>query len=436
MPGKIPAIAVKDLRTIFTNPFSLVMMLAAPLFITGLLYFAFSGIGDEGRLLPDITLAVVNSDEGSPVFSAGDMLVSLLSEDEFEGFISSRPMDSPESARRAVVDGEVTAALIIPPGFTRRVTGIHSHDAERADSSDGTAEPPVLYHDPAATIEPEMIELVITSFLDAFTGAFAAVTTAEAMTAQTIDGGPSGAISRIVLNRYLESVSAGDREGNLRAAVTVESAVPTGGAGEEKDITIGLVMAGMIIFFLFFMGANSAQSILLEKENGTLARLTTTPAGRTAILSGKLLGVVGILISQVVLLLGASRLLFGIRWGGITAVAPAAAAAVLCASGFGIFIISLLKNTRQAGPVLGGALTVLGMFGGLFTVAVPDMPDFFQKTTLFVPQGWAMRVFAGILERGDLSGPDTMTFLGVLVISGAVFFVFGTVIFGRRMARG
>ena len=64
MSGKILAIALKDLRTIFTNPFSLVMMLAAPLFITGLLYFAFSGVDNGERLLPDIPLAVVNAEIG------------------------------------------------------------------------------------------------------------------------------------------------------------------------------------------------------------------------------------------------------------------------------------------------------------------------------------------------------------------------------------
>ena len=129
MPGKIPAIAVKDLRTIFTNPFSLVMMLAAPLLITGLLYFAFSGVDEEGRLLPDISLALVNSDEGNSAFSAGDLLVSLVSEDEFEGFITALIMDSPESARQAVVEGKATAALIIPPDFTRNITRAHSPGA-------------------------------------------------------------------------------------------------------------------------------------------------------------------------------------------------------------------------------------------------------------------------------------------------------------------
>jgi hypothetical protein len=76
------------------------------------------------------------------------------------------------------------------------------------------------------------------------------------------------------------------------------------------------------------------------------------------------------------------------------------------------------------------------MFGGLFTVAVPNMPDFFHTTTRFVPHGWAMRVFSEVLEGGALTGSDTMTFLAILVAAGAGFFALGSAILGRRLARG
>ncbi len=43
---------------------------------------------------------------------------------------------------------------------------------------------------------------------------------------------------------------------------------------------ISVIMAGQMIFFAFYTGAYSMTSILKEEEEGTLARLFTTPTDR------------------------------------------------------------------------------------------------------------------------------------------------------------
>ena len=135
---------------------------------------------------------------------------------------------------------------------------------------------------------------------------------------------------------------------------------------------VGPIMAGMLIFFVFFMGANGAESIIREDEQGTLARLFTTPTSLAAILGGKFLGVVVSLCIQIVLLLLASSLLFGIQWGQAATVTPGVALGLIVASaGFGVMLMSFIKNSRQTGPVLGGVMTLTGMLGGLFTTSIP-----------------------------------------------------------------
>jgi len=52
----------------------------------------------------------------------------------------------------------------------------------------------------------------------------------------------------------------------------------------QGSITMGMIMAGMMIFFT---GAGTAESIIREDEDGTLARLFTTPTSRAAILGAK-----------------------------------------------------------------------------------------------------------------------------------------------------
>ena len=50
-------------------------------------------------------------------------------------------------------------------------------------------------------------------------------------------------------------------------------------------------MGGMTIFYAFFTGTSTAQTILREDEDGTLPRLFTTPTTQATILGGKFLAV-------------------------------------------------------------------------------------------------------------------------------------------------
>ena len=121
---------------------------------------------------------------------------------------------------------------------------------------------------------------------------------------------------------------------------------------------IGPIMAGMMIFFVFFMGANGAESIIREHEEGTLARLFTTPASASTILAGKFTGVFVTLLIQTTVLLGASTLIFHISWGKPLSVGLATFGLLVAATGFGVMLMSFIKSTRQAGLILGGVLTL------------------------------------------------------------------------------
>ena len=146
--------------------------------------------------------------------------------------------------------------------------------------------------------------------------------------------------------------------------------VATPGAPEaegEEDGGIGLflavIMGGMMVFYAFFTGASAMQTILVEDEEGTLPRLFTTPTPRAVIIAGKALAVVVTLVVQVTVLLLLGNLVFGIDWGEGLLVALAAAGLVMVAATTGLFLISFLKNRRQAGVLFGGVLTLTGMLG-------------------------------------------------------------------------
>ncbi len=191
-------------------------------------------------------------------------------------------------------------------------------------------------------------------------------------------------------------------------------------------------MVAMLIFYAFFTGASTAQSLLQEDEEGTLSRLFSTPTPRAAILGGKFLSVFITLLVQVSVLLTASALVFGIHWGQALAVLLAALGLVIVAAGFGVMLISFLKSTRQAGPVMGAVLTLSAMTGGLFTTGIPNPPAFFDSVSLLTPHGWALRAWKLTLDGAGV-GQVFWPVLATLSL-GVVFFVIGAVFFRKRFA--
>jgi ABC-2 type transport system permease protein len=170
---------------------------------------------------------------------------------------------------------------------------------------------------------------------------------------------------------------------------------------------------------------------LKEDEEGTLPRLFTTPTPRPAILGGKFVGVFVTIAVQVVVLLAAARLLFRVQWGQPLSVFLVVLGLVVAAAGFGVFVISFIKNTRQAGPVLGGLLSITGMLGGLFTVNIL-MPQAFTTLNLFFPQGWVLRGWK--LALSGTSPAELLLPVAVMLAFGAALFAAGAVMFRKRYA--
>jgi ABC-type multidrug transport system permease subunit len=105
---------------------------------------------------------------------------------------------------------------------------------------------------------------------------------------------------------------------------------------------------------------------------------------------------------------------------------------IVAATGFGVMIMSFVKNTRQTGPVLGGALVVTGMLGGLFTNGIPNLPPAFDTVMLSMPQGWAMQAWK--LTMANAAPAEVLFHTGVMLLLGLVFFVIGVFLFRRRFA--
>jgi ABC-2 type transport system permease protein len=418
-------IALKDLKHIFKNVFSLIMMFGAPLLITGLLYFAFGSLasGKGSFNLPVTKVQVVNLDQADPSsgLAAGKMLIDFLLDQSLKDVISITLVESETDARSAVDNQKAGAAIIIPPNFSAAV------------STPGQTAAVIIYHDPTLTIAPGIIKDLVNHFMDSFSGAkISSQVTQTQLKAAGKQADPAQGYQAV--QQYTTWLKANGHDSGSESDSQVEVISPVSGTQPKNQFSgmIGPIMAGMLIFFVFFMGANGAESIIREDEQGTLARLFTTPTSLIAILGGKFLGVVVSLCVQVVILLLASALLFNIQWGQAATVILVSLGLIVASAGFGVMLMSLIKNSRQTGPVLGGVMTLTGMLGGLITTGLPNLPSSFDRISLITPQGWALHGWK--LALSGVGPSQVLVPVAVSLGLGILFLAIGSVVFRKRFA--
>lgn len=425
---KIIDIALNDLLRSLRSAFTIGMAVIAPLMLTGLIYFAFGGMSGGDVSMTPIKVGVVNADTlpvdallDAPI---GDNIRTMFFDESVQAWIMASDYPDEAAARAAVDKQEIGVAVIIPADFTERYL---SGDKDRQV---------LIVSDPTLSIGPAVVEDMVTMMVDGVAGGGIAIQTLiERQQANGLQPNPEqipGWIERYG-NWYRDFQR--DLFHHPEKAALVLTA-PAAGESESADPIqqmMGLTMAGQMIFFAFFTGAYAMMSILREDEEGTLARLFTTPTDRTNILAGKFLAVVLTVILQGLVLMLAGRFAFGVNWGETASVALALAGQVVAASGLGVLLIAFVKTSKQGGPVLGGGLTALGMLGGLFTANMPDaMPAAFKMLANVTPQGWVLKAWN--LALSGAAPADLLLPFAVSLALGAVMFVVGAVLFRKRYA--
>jgi ABC-2 type transport system permease protein len=371
--------------------------------------------GGDSFTLARIRLVIANldrADSSNGQFKAGEMLISFLQTRDLSNLLEIRMVSDEAGARSAVDRQQADVALIIPSNFT-----------QAALTPDQKASV-VLYQDPTLTIGPGIVKDLVNHFMDGFSGAKIAARVSTDAARNLTDPQLSAWASK----QYASYLESSDHD----AALHLTSPSTQTGPASSRMLMIGPIMAGMMILFVFFMAANGAESIIREQEEGTLARLFTTPASASSILSGKFVGVFATLVIQVTVLLGVSAFLFHISWGKPVSVLMSTFGLLIAATGFGVMLMSFIKSTRQAGLILGGVLTITALIGGLLNNGIPNVPKVMDTIALSMPQGWAMHAW-----KLSLAGNGAGTLLPptlVLVTLGCVFFAIGLTQFRRRFA--
>jgi len=394
---KILAIGWKDLTLVLRDRAALILMLAAPFVLTlamGFVTGRFSGT-DVTTGLADIPVIIVNEDEGE----LGAALVDVLNSPDLAELLAPASVATEADARARVDEDEAASAVLIPAGFT---------SGTLPDPRTGATTDPVtieVYANPNRPVGAGMVEIIVGAFLsEVETGQVSvSVTLAQLMAAGLLAPQEAAGAAPAIAERLV-----GGAEGE--ALITLDR-VSAEGAAETFDI-LAYFAPGMAMMFLMYTVAYGGRSVLAERTDGTLPRLMSTPTSA----------------AQVGVLVLATSVMFGLRWGDPLAVVVLVLAVAAAATGWGLLLASLARSPAQVGS-LGAAMMILfGILGGSF-FPTGGLPGWLTAAGKITPNAWGLDGFTALARGGDLGAIGLP--LAALGVMAAVLFVAAVPLFRR-----
>ncbi len=404
------SIAWKDVRHVYRNIASLVMMFVAPLLLASALGAAF-GSGDNFSIAAVKTVVVNQDGAGAGTPAAGAMLTAALTSPEMADLLAVTQADTPDAARAAVDSGEADVAVIIPAGLTAALRGAGASTGESSPAGSAAAEVQI-YRDPALNVGPSIVTAVVESV------------------AQSLDGARASGAASAQLAASL-GVTDLDKLSDVAAKAATAFAEAAGAEARKPPNVASQVLLGMMLFFMLFGASTPAHSILDEHRQGTLSRLFTTPTPRSLILGGKYIAVFLVVLVQAIVLLLAGWLLLKANWGELGPVAALTVCSALVAASLGLVTVSFAKTPGQAGAVSSAIFVFLALISGNF-VGTANVGGTFAIVRRFSPLGWLLEGWNDLLYGGSW-GSIALPMAAALAFA-VVFFAIATFFFRRRYA--
>ena len=471
---KLWRIALKDIRTRFTDRRLVIIMFAAPLAIATIIGLAFGGLGSSSSPISHIPVAVINNDQpaadgtafgnilagvlttgqlpasadaslsacpqtandpgqGSAGMSLGELISgTTFDETQAQSLVSGKKIDSLmisagaptylESVGKAAVDkGLYSAVVIIPEDFSRALTSLSDPRLAQASTTI------TVYGNGGDSLSAVIVRSVVDSnAAQLVSGNIAIGATLTELAAQNPTALSSLSRAKAQDMGKLFTCAFVPGNGLVQLADQPVQAAPNTLAGTLL-VTFGSAQA---LFFALFTGINGVLSMYDERKNGTLQRILVSPTPRWVVLGGKLVGTFASVLAQLVILMLAltavGSLLEGrptFIWGNDVGMLFLVLMAVsLAVSGLGVFLAGLLKDMEQALTIRQVLTMALGVLGGTFGFQLP------RSVAQFSLVYWGRDAF-DLLAAGH---GDIWLNLLVLFVEGAVLFGIGLFFFNRK----
>jgi ABC-2 type transport system permease protein len=382
-PLRVAAVFRRIVAQFRRDPRSLALLFVAPLAIIALLGWVLSSSGST------TTRVAVVDETGHPAGAA--VVVRLQSTLESQpGIVLDRSVTDDSTARQALKDKKLDLVVILPADFSVTNRKIDILSLGLNPTAEASALP---------TLQKALISAVVDS------GAGAVLPTIERT---TVYGSPD--------------------------ATQIDTLAP-------------VVVGFFAYFFVFIL---TGISFLRERIGGTLERLLATPVSRAEIVLGYSLGFGFFATLQVALVLA-----FVLGRLEIPALGPVPAIAIglgvrtlgnpliayllvlilgLGAVSLGIFLSTFARTELQILQFIPIVIVPQGLLGGFFW-PIDQLPDLLQPIARILPVTYAIDGLRQVMIAGaDLSSPQVLLDLGVLVTIAAVFIVLAAATIRREVA--
>ena len=384
-----PALLIigKDLRRGIRNRSTITLAFIAPLALGFIFGQILGGVDDMDERIT-FSYGVVDNDGGE----LGAGFASVLDQLVDDGLVELTTYTDTDEARAAVDDDDVSAAFILPEGLS---------------DSFATASPATI--EVIGNVDAPIATNVATSIAETF----ATRSSTAAMAGITAAG--TGVIPAEEIGTVAEEIGSSPP---LASVTTVET------GGDQLDFSTRMV-AGMAIFFAFFVAGAAVTGILEERDEGTMARLLAAPVSRGSILFGKVSA--AIIIGWVALfaLMVASTVIMGADWGPVLGVLPLIITGVLAATGILALVGGLAKNAEQAGNLQSIVAVSMAMLGGAFGMVAPDPGSVWGMIAMLTPVHWFLTGLDELAVGGVAAVlPATLAMAAIAVVTGLAALTF------------
>lgn len=157
----------------------------------------------------------------------------------------------------------------------------------------------------------------------------------------------------------------------------------------------------MVMFVLLAMFTSGSVWLVVEREQGVLRRLASTPMSRGAIVAGKWGARMALALIQTGFALAAGAFLFRVNWGpNLWMIAVILTAYAALAVSLSVLLGSLARTMGQA--VAAGVLAsnIMAAAGGCWW-PIEITPRWAQSLALVFPTGWTMDALHRLVSFGD-----------------------------------
>ncbi len=156
--------------------------------------------------------------------------------------------------------------------------------------------------------------------------------------------------------------------------------------------------------------------------------MLATSSSAAQIMGGKISGIFLSGLAQMSILILVSSILFDLRWGGLPAVTILLVAVVAAASGWGILLAAVAKNTQQVSSMGTAVMLIFGVLGGSF-FALPST-GLIALVSKITPNAWAIEGFTTLAAGGSLA--DIANVIIALLLMALILFAAAGSLFRRR----